>query len=168
MAEEKEERIAGWRYDFDKEYGENNEYVEKVPELSREEQEAQVRQTLWELYFGIGIGAALLLVTGNLVLRGSLSFTLGALAGILVAAGLAGYMYHSVLIAAEYPEKKAAGYMKRASFLRMVIMIAVIAAAIYFLGMYGLFGTVLGILTLKLSVLIWPLIHKYNPHAGKK
>ena len=168
MEEEKKEHTTGWQYDFDEEYGENNEFVEETPVLTREEQEAQVKQTLFDLYIGIALGAVLLLVIGNLILGGNLTFTLGALAGVVTAACLAGYMYHSVLVATEYPEKQAAGYMKRSSLIRMVIMIAVIGASVFFLGKHGLFGTVLGTLTLKLSALFWPVIHKYNPFTGEK
>ena len=168
MEEEKKEHITGWQYDFDEEYGENNEFVEEAPVLTRAEQEAQVKQTLLDLYMGIALGTVLLLVIGNLILRGSLFFTLGTLAGAVTAACLAAYMYHSVLVATEYPEKQASGYMKRASLVRMVIMIAVIGAAMFLLGIHGLFGTVLGTLTLKLSALVWPVIHKYNPFTREK
>ena len=168
MEEEKREHSTGWQYDFDEEYGENNEFVEETPVLTRAEQEAQVKQTLWDLWIGIVIGVVLLLGIGNLILRGSLQFTLGTLAGAATAACLAGYMYHSVLVATEYPEKQAAGYMKRSSAIRMVIMIAVIGASVFFLGKHGLFGTVLGTLSLKLSALFWPVIHKYNPFTRVK
>lgn len=168
MEEEKKEHTTGWSYDFDEEYGENNEFVEETPALTREEQEAQVKQTLLDLYVGIAVGAVLLLLVGNLILRGDLTFSLGALAGAITAACLAGYMYHSVLVATEYPEKQASGYMKRSSVIRMVIMIAVIGASVFFLGKYGLFGAVLGTLTLKLSALFWPVIHKYNPFTRVK
>ena len=168
MEEEKREHTTGWSYDFDEEYGENNEFVEEMPVLTREEQEAQVKQTLCDLYVGIAIGAVLLLGIGNLVLWWDLKFTLGTLAGVITAVCLAGYMYHSVLVATEYPEKQAAGYMKRSSALRMVIMIAVIGISVFLLGIYGMFGAVLGTLTLKLSALFWPVIHKYNPFTGVK
>ena len=167
MEEEKREHTTGWQYDFDEEYGENNEYVEETPVLTRQEQEAQVKDTLKDLYLGIGLGAVLLLGIGNLILSGNLKFTLGALAGVITACCLAAYMYHSVLVATEYPEKQASGYMKRSSFIRLVIMIAVLGLAIYFLELYGLFGSVLGILTLKLSALAWPVVHKYSPFTGK-
>ena len=168
MEEEKREHTTGWAYDFDEEYGENNEFVEETPVLSRAEQEAQVRQTLRELLIGIGLCGVLFVLAGNLLLKGNLEFSLGILAGVITAICLAVYMYHSVLIATEYPEKQAAGYMRRSSVIRMVIMIAVIGAAVYFLRLYGLFGTVLGILTLKFSALFWPVIHKYNPFQGVK
>lgn len=171
MDEEEKKDIMGWLYDFGEEEGEEGEdggSVEKIPELTREEQEVQVKQTLLELYSGIGLCAVFLLLAGNLILGGNLGFTVGALAGIATAAGLAGYMYHSVLVAAEYPEKQASGYMKRTSLLRMVIMIAVIGAAVYFFQFYGLFGAILGILTLKLSALCWPVIHKYSPWKREK
>lgn len=168
MEEEKREHTTGWQYDFDEEYGENNEFVEETPVLTREEQEAQVKQTLCDLYVGIGIGGMLLLFIGNLILWWDLKFTLGTLAGVITAVGLAGYMYHSVLVATEYPEKQAAGYMRRSSVLRMVIMIAVIGISVFFLGVYGMFGAVLGTLTLKLSALFWPVIHKYNPFTREK
>ena len=168
MEEEKREHTTGWSYDFDEEYGENNEFVEETPTLTREEQEAQVKQTLWDLWAGIATSAIVLLIIGNLVLGGSPGFSLGALAGAVTAACLAGYMYHSVLVATEYPEKQAAGYMKRSSLIRMVIMIAVIGAAVFFLGKHGLFGAVLGTLSLKLSALFWPVIHKYNPFTREK
>ena len=168
LEEEKREHTVGWSYDFDEEYGEDNEFVEEAPALTRAEQEAQVRQTLCDLYVGIAVAGILLLGIGNLILKGSLFFSLGALAGVITAACLAGYMYHSVLVATEYPEKQASGYMKRSSVIRMVIMIAVIGASVFFLGKYGLFGTVFGTLTLKLSALFWPVIHKYNPFTREK
>ncbi len=168
MEEEKKEHSVGWSYDFDEEYGENNEFVEEAPVLTRAEQEAQVKQTLLDLYAGIVVIAVLLLIIGNLILRGSLTFTLGTLAGAVTAVCLAGYMYHSVLVATEYPEKQASGYMKRSSVIRMVIMIAVIGIAVFFLGIHGLFGAVLGTLSLKLSALFWPVIHKYNPFTRVK
>ena len=168
MEEEKREHTVGWSYDFDEEYGEDNEFVEETPVLTRAEQEAQVRQTLCDLYVGIAVTGALLLGIGNLILLGDLYFTLGALAGVVTAACLAGYMYHSVLVATEFPEKQASGYMKRSSAIRMVIMIAVIGASVFFLGLHGLFGVVLGTLTLKLSALFWPVIHKYNPFTRVK
>lgn len=168
MEEEKREHTTGWSYDFDEEYGENNEFVEETPVLTRAEQEAQVKRTLWDLYVGIVLGAVLLLGIGNLILRGSLYYTLGTLAGVITAICLVSYMYHSVLVATEYPEKQAAGYMKRSSVIRMVIMIAVIGAAVFFLGKHGLFGAVLGTLSLKLSALFWPVIHKYNPFTREK
>ena len=168
MEEEKKEHTTGWSYDFDEEYGENNEFVEEAPILTRAEQEAQVKQTLFDLYVGIVVSAVLLLIIGNLILKGSLFFSLGTLAGVITAACLAGYMYHSVLVATEYPEKQASGYMKRSSAIRMVIMIAVIGASVFFLGTHGLFGAVLGTLSLKLSALFWPVIHKYNPFTRVK
>ncbi len=167
MKEEMKEHTTGWQYDFDEEYGENNEFVEETPVLTRQEQEAQVKQTLQELYIGIVCSTVLLLGIGNFILGGSFFFTLGVLAGAITAVCLAGYMYHSVLVATEYPEKQAAGYMKRASAIRLVIMIAVIGLSICFFQLYGFFGTVLGILTLKLSALAWPVVHKYNPFKGK-
>lgn len=163
MEKEKEEHTTGWRYDFDEEYGENGEYIEETPVLTREEQEAQVKQTLCDLCIGIVLLSAVVAAVGNLLLRGNVKFSLGVLAGTVTALLLACYMYRSVLIATEYPEKQASGYMKRSSLFRMVIMIAVIGAAIGFLKLYGLFGTVAGILTLKLSAFLWPVIHKYNP-----
>ena len=168
IEEEKREHTTGWQYDFDEEYGENNEFVEETPVLTREEQEAQVKQTLLDLYAGIVVSGVLLVGIGNLVLKGNLQFTLGALAGVITAVCLVSYMYHSVLVSTEYPEKQASGYMKRSSLIRMVIMIAVIGTAVFFLGIHGLFGAVLGTLTLKLSALFWPVIHKYNPFTRVK
>lgn len=168
MEKEEQDHIAGWQYDFDEEYGENGEYIEETPVLTREEQETQVKQTLCDLCVGIILAAALVLVIGNLILGWSPLFSGGLCLGTGAALFLAFHMYRSVLIATEYPEKQASGYMKRSSLFRMVIMIAVIGAAIWLLKLYGLFGAVLGILTLKLSAFLWPLVHKYNPLWRKK
>ncbi|MGN1084519.1 MAG: hypothetical protein ACI4QX_05920 [Lachnospiraceae bacterium] len=168
MEREQQEHSTGWRYDFDEEYGENGENIEETPVLTREEQEAQVKQTLLELCIGIVLVSIPVLLAGNLLLRWNAKFSLGMLIGVVTALLLACHMYRSVLIATEYPEKQASGYMKRSALLRMVIMIAVIGAAIWFLRLYGLFGTVLGILTLKLSAFLWPVIHKYSPLSREK
>ena len=163
-----DENKSSWRYDFEEEYGENNENVEPTAPCSRAEQEAQVKQTLRELMIGIGILSVLVLLVGNLVLRGNLKFSLGVLAGTVTAVCLSFSMYRSVLIATEFPEKEASGYMKKTALYRMVIMIVVVGAAAYFLQGYGLFGVVIGILTLKLSAFLWPVIHKYNPSVRGK
>ncbi|MCH5273676.1 MAG: hypothetical protein J1E35_08375 [Lachnospiraceae bacterium] len=168
MEREKPDHTTGWQYDFDEEYGENGEYIEETPVLTREEQEAQVKQTLCDLCVGIVLGAVPVLVIGNLLLGWNSRFSVGICLGTGTALVLAFHMYRSVLIATEYPEKQASAYMKRSSLFRMVIMLAVIGAAIWFLKLYGLFGAVLGMLTLKLSAFLWPVVHKYNPLRREK
>lgn len=163
-----QENKSEWRYDFDEEYGENNENVEETQKLSRREQEAQVRQTLFEMMLGIVLAALVLFLIGGLLFRWKISFILGMLAGTAAAELLAVLMYFSVLVAAELPEEKASGYMIRMSVLRMVIMIVVIGAAVYFLQSYGLLGAMFGVMTLKLSAFLCPVIHKYIPYPGKK
>ena len=159
---DEQENKSSWRYDFDEEYGENNENVEETPVLSRAEQEAQVRQTLRELMIGIVLTALIVLLVSNLILRGNLNFSIGVILGAVTALVLSFSMYRSVLIATEVPEERASGHMKRTAMYRMVIMIVVIGAAALLLRGYGLFGAIIGILTLKLSAFLWPVIHKYN------
>lgn len=172
---EKEERAmtepenkSDWQYDFDEEYGENNENVEETPVLSRREQEAQVKETLGELIAGIVIVNLLALGLGNLVLHGNLNFSIGLLAGAVTSVVLSIYIYRSILVATDLGEQGATGYMKKTAVFRMVIMIAVIGIAAVVLRGYGAFGAIFGIFTLKFAAFLWPVIHKYNPSNRNK
>lgn len=159
-----EEDILG-EEDVEDELSDNEE---GEPVLTRAEQEAQVKNTLGELLCGIGIVSLLGLLIGNIAFHWNLRLTVGILTGTITAAGLAVYMYHSVLVATELPQERATGYMKKTAIFRMGIMVAVIIAAVFFLRLYGMFGAVFGMLTLKFSAFLWPLLHKYNPFLREK
>lgn len=158
-----EEDILG-EEDVEDEMSDNEE---GEPVLSRAEQEVQVKNTLGELLCGIGIVSLLGLLVGNIAFHWNLCLTIGILLGTAVAVLLAVLMYRSVLIATELPQDRATGYMKKTAVFRMGIMVAVIIAAVFFLRLYGMFGAVFGMLTLKFSAFLWPLLHKYNPFLRK-
>lgn len=157
---------------YEEEFGEEewpSETEDSQPHLTPRQQQEQVRQTMRELLIGIGLVAALGLLLGCLLFEDKIRFAAGVVMGTATAAVLTVMMYRSVIVAVELEKKQAEKYMKRKALLRMVIMIAVIVTAEWGMRTYGFCGAVFGILTLKLSAYLWPVIHKYIPKIrGKK
>lgn len=121
----------------------------------REEQE-----TLWDLYLGIGVLSVLIAVIGAMLVGDKLTFILSVVYGALVAAVLVTHMYHGLLKMLYYDEEGAKKHAQKMTGIRMWIMLAAVAIAMYFSDYFQLTGVVLGILTLKLSAYVQPFVHR--------
>ena len=121
----------------------------------REEQ-----QTLCDLYFGIGILSLILAVAGSFIAENKLSFILGVIYGGIVAVILVSHMYQGLERTLDYDEEGARKHAQKMAGIRMWIMLAAVAVAMYFSEYFHLAGVVLGILTLKVSAYMQPFIHR--------
>ncbi len=118
------------------------------------------KQTLCDLYFGIGIISILVAIIGAIILDSKLSFVLGVIYGAVVAVILVTHMYHSLERTLAYDEDGARKHAQKMTGIRMWIMLAAVVLAMYFGEYFHMAGVVLGILTLKVSAYMQPFIHR--------
>ncbi len=118
------------------------------------------KQTLCDLYFGIGIVGILVALVGAIILDSKFSFALGVIYGAVVAVILVTHMYHSLERTLEYDEEGARKHAQKMTGIRMWIMLAAVVLAMYFGEYFHMAGVILGILTLKVSAYMQPFIHR--------
>ena len=118
------------------------------------------KQTLFDLYFGIGIGCVLISIIGAVFLKLDFSFLLGVIYGGIVAVILVTHMYRGLEKTLAYDEEGAKKHAQKLTGIRMWIMLAAVVLAMYFGEYFHIAGVILGILTLKVSAYMQPFIHK--------
>ena len=118
------------------------------------------RQVLLELYMGIGFSFAFFAVLGIFTMRPYISFLLGLVAGVGVAALCVWWLYDDLDAALDMTEKHAKGFMTLHSIARLLSRLAVMAVA-YILGGWPPFvGAAVGILSTKIGAYLHPFISK--------
>ncbi len=122
------------------------------------------KETLKDLYFGIGVLSILIAVIGACVTERKIAFVLGAIFGGIVALIVATHLYDSIEKALYMSEEGAESYMKRMTVIRMCIMSVAIAFSMCVSQYLYWPGTVLGVLTLKVSAYLQPIIHRRITH----
>ncbi len=117
-------------------------------------------QTLIDIIVGIVLVSALIAGISLAVTGGDYRFSLGVLLGAICAVGVLYHMYRGLNIALDMG---AAGekYTQRQSVMRMGIMSLVVVLAIFLNRYIHAAGVVIGLLTLKVSAYLQPVIHKY-------
>ncbi len=118
------------------------------------------KQTLWDLYFGIGTLSIIIAIIGAIIADNKLSFILGSIYGGVVAIILVTHMYHGLERTLLHDEDGAKKHAQKMAGIRMWIMLAAVVLAMYFGKYLHMVGVVLGILTLKMSAYMQPFIHR--------
>ena len=118
------------------------------------------KQTLLDLYFGIGGLCLILAIIGAFIAENKLPYVLGVIYGGIVAVILVSHMYQGLEQLLDYDEDGARKQAQKMAGIRMWIMLAAVAVAMYFSEYFHLAGVVLGILTLKVSAYMQPFIHR--------
>jgi hypothetical protein len=118
------------------------------------------KMTFWDLIIGIILFFALFSIVGVALAENKLAFFLGTLFGSIVALGLCTHMYKTLEVTLDMSADKAEKRSYAMTGVRLVIMGAAVLAAIFLSERISLLGVILGILTLKLSALVQPLLHK--------
>ena len=123
----------------------------------------QTKKLLMEMFFGMGVWAAVMsLVLMLVALRlhiFPLAMVSGVLLGTLTSAGLLFHMYKHLDIALDMAPDKAGRYTQVAAVKRMFIMAAVMACSFLFMDYLHPAGTAFGILGMKASALMYPKLH---------
>lgn len=117
-------------------------------------------KTLIELIAGIIIWLIIMTAAGILFIHGK-NFFFGVLLGSGVAVILTVHMYISLDRSLDLGEDYARKYNVKMSMLRTLIVLASIMAAAFLPGIFNIIGLILGIMGLKFSAYLQPVIHKY-------
>ena len=153
-------------WDEELEEAEDEEIIELTPEVLAA-QEKQMQNTGKALCVGITFFNILFLIVGNILTKGSASFTTGLVLGTLVAYVMACHMQHTIRRAVEMESTAASGYMKKEALLRMVLIIFALLLAVLLPKVFHLIGVMLGVLTLKGAALLYPVTNKILFNKGE-
>lgn len=119
-------------------------------------------RTLLELYIGVLLLGAGILLIGLIFARPMWMYALGVVAGTATAMVQLYNMYDTLDRALGAEEGKARSYITAKSMLRLILITVVMVVA-YFIGFMAFVGVVLGLFTVKLSALINPWLKKHLP-----
>ena len=162
--EELEAYMQEWDEDLDE--AEEEEIIELTPELIAA-QEKEMQNTGKALCIGIVFFNFIFLFIGNLLTKGSASFTIGLLLGTLVAYLMACHMQYTIRRAVEMDSDSASGYMKKEAVLRMLLIVIALLFAVFLPKVFHLIGVMLGVLTLKGAALLYPVTNKILFNKGE-
>lgn len=138
------------------------EEEEMIDLLPYEPDPNEAIDTLHDLYAGIVLFSLLILLIGVILVKQKLSFALGVFLGGAVSCGLGTHMYRSLDVALELPSDAAVKYTRRRSGLRMIFMGITVGVSCIFPTYLNVFGVVFGLLTLKFSAYLQPVIHIFT------
>ena len=162
------EELEAYMQEWDEELEEagEEEIIELTPEVIAA-QEREMQNTGKALNMGIAFFNIVFLIMGNLLTKGSISFTAGLLLGTLVAYLMAAHMQHTVRRAVEMENTAASGYMKKEAIFRMLFIIFSLLLAVLLPKVFHLIGVMLGVLTLKGAALLYPITNKILFNKGE-
>jgi hypothetical protein len=131
------------------------------------EKEDPAKETLKRLLAGICIIGLLEEIILLIVSENHMAATLGILLGLWVAAVNSVYIYHSLGKALELDEKSSAKAMRRPVLIRYCFMGIAIAISLLYPQIFSPIGTILGLLSMKLSAYVQPFFFEKNTNAGE-
>ena len=120
----------------------------------------QVKEIMTGFYIGIGIYAILVEITGIFFSENILSYTLGLLFGVLASVFIFHHMAKTLDYALDLQEGDASKYVKRQSFIRLLVMLAVLTIGMI-TEQFSFLTVLLGLLGLKIGALVTPFILKH-------
>ncbi len=119
----------------------------------------QVKEVKKGFCIGIGIYALLIELVGVFFSDDLLAYTLGLLFGVCIAVFLFGHMAKTLDYALDLQEKEATKYVRFQSFLRLLVMLAVLTIGLLY-QRFQFLTVLLGVLGLKIGALMTPFILK--------
>ena len=139
----------------------NNSYGEEegIDLLPYEPDPEEALRVLHDLYAGILLFSLLILAAGMLFVEEKLSFALGVFLGGGAACAASFHMYRSLDVALELPKDAAVKYTRKRTGIRMLSMGILVGVSCVFSEYQNVFGVVFGLLTLKFSAYLQPVIH---------
>lgn len=128
----------------------------------------QARQVRKELLIGLGIWTMPVLILLTIFWQNHLAAALGTLLGSAGAAGLIFHMFRHLDIALDMDAKHAQSHIQIASFQRIFFMGAVLVVSFLLPEYFQPIGVVLGLFGVKISALMYPVLHKqYEKHRKR-
>ena len=118
-------------------------------------------ETLIELIIGILVVNVCIVIPGSIISGSVLTFCLGELLGTVYAVFTVIHMTVTIENMLDLPEDESSKYAKRGYAVRLVVTIAVMIIGLK-LSIFHFVGVFLGMISIKLSVWIRPLAHKFT------
>ncbi len=120
----------------------------------------KVKDTLIELFIGIGIYFVITEIVGLIFVENKLTYTAGLLLGVVGAALLATHMYVTLNKGLDMEKDAATKYIKSNSFLRLAIMLLILLVG-RAITHISFLAVIIGLLGLKIGAFMQPLVNKF-------
>lgn len=118
-------------------------------------------ETLIELIIGILVINVCIVIPGSIISGSVLTFCLGELLGTVYAVFMVIHMTETIENMLDLPEEESSKYAKRGYAVRLVVTIAVMIIGLKF-EIFHFVGVFLGMMSIKFSVWIRPLVRKFT------
>ena len=125
------------------------------------------RKSLYNLILGIWIVAVPVTIVGMLLSDPPLKFLWGELIGSVVSTGFAFHIYHTLDIALDLDSDHAASRARQGSMIRSLVTMGVLLIGIFLREYISVIGIFTGLLGLKVSVYLQPLMEKIGGKGTK-
>lgn len=132
--------------------------------INREKQNP-ARQMLCRLLLGIAVFGMVEECFLLLLCKNRLAATLGLLLGLWIAIVNSIYIYHSIGHALELDEKNSVKAMRISVMIRYCFMGIVVVLALRYPQIFSPIGTILGLLSMKISAYVQPFFMEHNPNV---
>ncbi len=121
----------------------------------------KVKDTLIELFIGIGIYFVIAEIVGLVFVENKLTYTAGLVLGTIGAMLLSIHMYYTLNKGLDMDKDAATKYIKNNSFIRLGIMLLIllVGRVITYISFLAVF---IGLLGLKIGAFMQPLVNKFR------
>lgn len=118
------------------------------------------KQTFLEMLVGIVGNTLVIGIIGLMIAPNKSAFALGAFLGGITSVFILMLLYRSLERALSMESKEAEKYSVRAAIIRLVLMCIPLVLSILFPNMFNVLGVFFGLMGLKVSAFLQPVMHK--------
>jgi uncharacterized protein YacL len=128
----------------------------------------KAKNSLIGLIIGILFFSFMVCGFGLFISKSPLRFVLGVLVGTVVSILLSIHLYHTIDVCLDLPPNRANAYMKKGILLRLLGMLVTLALSFLLNKYIHPLGVFIGLMTLKFSVYLQPVIEIMQEKEKKK
>ncbi len=121
----------------------------------------EARNTFYDLIVGIAIYAIIACIAAALLVDNNLTFIVGIIYGTIISGILSYHMFRSLEKTLDYDPTGAEKHARKMAAVRMVIMVIAVGAAILLSTIFNIIGVLIGMMALKISAYLQPIIRSY-------
>lgn len=125
-------------------------------------------RTYYEMLIAIILQLIIYGIIGMVISGQYLLFLVSVFAGGGIAIGILRHMLRSIVVAVELDSDTAKKYGRRQAFKRLAFMGLALCVAFYFESYINPWGVLIGVMSLKFSAYLQPVIHKFIKSIYKK
>lgn len=129
--------------------------------IERKTRVEEARQTRKEMMIGIVIADVIIMIAGIWFFPNKIIYLTGVILGAVIAELLLHHMFQSLDVALDLEPKAAEKYARSKSIKRLLMMGLAVSIAGILPQYFNVVGTCFGVLGLKFSAYLQPLVHKY-------